>query len=82
MASAFSLGLPVIGIRGDMNNEILKHNENIYLSIGLDASHLAKDIKFVLESKVLLNVLREGAVGTFNNYLSWTEIAKKILDSF
>ncbi len=70
IAAGFSANLPVIGIKGDMNNELLSRNKALYLEDGNDASSIADRIIEV----VLHREYNNESYKFWQEYLSWDKI--------
>lgn len=78
LAAAMASGLPVIGIKGDMNNPILKHGENIWLS-EYNIQKLSEDLLLLAKNEELRQKLVANAKKTFEENLTWEVIAEKLL---
>lgn len=76
LAAAFATGLPVIGIKGDMNNALLRHGENIWLAAGGSAYELGTAISTLLANKGLLDRMKAGGKALFAGHLSWQAISR------
>lgn len=78
LASAMASGLAVLGIKGDMNNPILKHGENIWLS-EYNIQKLSEDLLLLAKNEELRQKLVANAKKTFEENLTWEVIAEKLL---
>ncbi len=79
LACGFSLGVPVVGIKGDMNNTLLKHGENILLADANQPLDVFKALKTCLESTTYAQILGNNAQALYHNELRWTTLAAKHL---
>lgn len=82
LAAAFSAGLPVIGVRGDMTNALLRHKENIWLEQENSVRAFVSAISKLSEDESLRQKLREGGRILFEDYLSWACIARQYRQLF
>ena len=80
LACAFSLNIPIIGTKGDMNNALLKDGENILLT---DIIHtpdaLYDNFKACLSSKKYADDLGNCAKELYKKSLTWQIIATQFL---
>jgi len=76
LAAAFATGLPVIGIRGDMNNALLRHGENIWLAASGSPHDLGAAISTLLANKSLHDRLKAGGNALFAGHLSWQAVSR------
>ena len=85
LACVFSLGVPIVGIKGDMNNVLLKDNENILLANLNEPDSLYKALKNALNTEGSSDVgfglsdLGRNAYTTYQNALSWEVIGQQFL---
>ena len=79
LACVFSLGVPVIGIKGDMNNTLLKHNVNIVLVHVFEEDSLYNALKKGLNTEGGQK-LGQGARHFYDTALSWDVLGKKFMD--
>ncbi len=80
LACVFSLGVPIIGIKGDMNNVLLKDNENILLANLNESDSLYKALKNALNTEgVVSEQLGRNAHAIYQNALSWEVIGQQFL---
>jgi glycosyltransferase involved in cell wall biosynthesis len=79
LACAFSLGIPIIGIKGDMNNRLLEHKINILLADTTQKNALFDAIDSCLISTKNQSKLSENAYNLYENALKWPIVAEKIL---
>jgi glycosyltransferase involved in cell wall biosynthesis len=79
LACGFSLGVPVVGIKGDMNNTLLQHGRNILLADSRQPLELYKMLQKVLQSTDYADALAQNAYALYENELSWETLAAKHL---
>ena len=85
LACVFSLGVPIVGIKGDMNNALLKDNDNILLANLNEPDSLYKALKNALNTEGSSDVgfgmsdLGRNAYATYQNTLSWEVIGQQFL---
>jgi glycosyltransferase involved in cell wall biosynthesis len=79
LACGLSLGVPVVGIKGDMNNALLKHDENIILADANEPLDLYKSLKTSLLYEDKRQFLGQNAKELYDNHLSWNVIAAQHL---
>ncbi len=79
LACGFSLGIPIIGIKGDMNNSLLKHDENILLVDIYQPDDLYKSLKKGLDTEGSRQRLGQGAADLYNTALAWDVVGKQYL---
>ena len=85
LACVFSLGVPIVGIKGDMNNALLKDNDNILLANLNEPDSLYKALKNALNTEGSSDVgfglsdLGRNAYTTYQNALSWEVIGQQFL---
>jgi glycosyltransferase involved in cell wall biosynthesis len=79
LACAFSLGIPVIGIKGDMNNRLLSHGKNIVLVDMTHTTALFDALHACFSTPDLATELSKNAEEMYNNQLKWSLITDKIL---
>ncbi len=79
LACGCSLGIPVVGAKGDMNNALLEHGKNILLVDILDENALHAAIKSGLSSKEKSAELGQNARKLYDEHLDWPVLAGKFL---
>jgi glycosyltransferase involved in cell wall biosynthesis len=79
LACGFSLGIPIIGIKGDMNNSLLKHDDNILLVDIYHPNDLYKSLKYCLDTEGVRQRLGQGAADLYNTALAWNIVGKQYL---
>lgn len=79
LAAAFAAGLPVVGVRGDMNREPLRHGENILLAENGDSKTLHVAILRLKNDSVLREKLRVNGQALYQEHLRWEVIAGQFL---
>ena len=79
LACALSLGIPVVGIKGDMNSSFLKHRENIYLANIFEENDLYKALKMGFDTEGE-GSLGQGGRALYDSVLSWEVLGKKFLN--
>ena len=79
LACGFSLGIPIVGIKGDMNNSLLKHDENILLVDMYQPNDLYKSLKICLDTEGSRQRLGQGAADLYNTALAWNIVGKQYL---
>ena len=79
LACVFSLGVPIVGIKGDMNNALLKDNENILLANLNEPNSLYQTLKNVLNTEGSSEQFGRNAYATYQNALSWEVIGQQFL---
>jgi glycosyltransferase involved in cell wall biosynthesis len=75
LACGFSLGIPVIGIKGDMNNALLKNGENILLVDMNQKFALYQALKNSIQPSEYTQKLGEKAKELYENTLNWHILA-------
>ena len=78
LAALFAAGLPVIGVKGDMNNQLLVHGENIWLIDMSTATSIFEGFKLVLESRLGREKISEKTRAFYAQYLDWKILAKRL----
>jgi len=81
LAAAFAAGLPVVGVRGDMSREPLRHGENIWLTENGDAENLREAIWKLYADVVLREKLRANGAALYEEHLRWEIIARQFLNT-
>jgi glycosyltransferase involved in cell wall biosynthesis len=79
LACAFSLGIPIVGIKGDMNNRLLEHERNILLADTTQKNALFNAIDGCLSSTEKHSKLSKNACNLYENALKWPIVADKFL---
>lgn len=79
LACAFSLGIPIVGTKGDLNNHLLKDGKNIVLTDIMDTNALYPALKSCFHSKAYALKLGQNARQLYNKHLRWEAVAEKIL---
>lgn len=79
LACAYSLGIPIVGTKGDLNNCLLKDGKNIILTDIMDTDTLYKALKSGFNSKALALELGHNARQLYDNHLRWEAVAEKFL---
>ncbi len=79
LACGLSLGIPVVGARGDMNNALLRHGENILLVDLLDERELAETFRGLFLNKERAAALGLAARKLHDEHLAWPISAQKML---
>lgn len=79
LACALSIGIPVIGVKGDLNNKLLKHNENIILVEIHRPGALYEALRVGLGEGPLREKLGHGARELFEKHLSWKVLGERFL---
>ena len=79
LACAFSLGIPIVGTKGDMNNALLKDGENILLTDLNLPDALFQNLKKCLLSPQFADALSQNAKETYQKSLKWDVIAQQFL---
>ncbi|MEZ4843456.1 MAG: glycosyltransferase family 4 protein [Bacteroidia bacterium] len=74
LAAAFQFGLPIIGFKGDMTNDLLVDGENIILCEEYKSSVLAANIHKLIIDKNLKQTISSGAKLTFAKYFAQKRI--------
>ncbi|MBL7795922.1 MAG: glycosyltransferase family 4 protein [Saprospiraceae bacterium] len=80
LAAAFAAWLPVVGIRGDMSREPLRHGENIWLAENGDAETLHEVILRLKNESALREKLRMNGKILYQEHLRWEVIAGEFLN--
>lgn len=76
LAAAFASGLPIIGAKGPLTDELFKDGENVLLLNDLQIENIASKIIRLVKGVELRNKLSKGALETYNKYLNWEVIGK------
>ncbi|MBL7776539.1 MAG: glycosyltransferase family 4 protein, partial [Saprospiraceae bacterium] len=79
LAAAFEAGLPVVGTRGDMNNALLRHGENIWLAENDSPDALEEAIELLLSQADIRRRLGLNGKQLFQQELDWSVLAGKLL---
>jgi glycosyltransferase involved in cell wall biosynthesis len=79
LACALSLGIPVIGIKGDMNNALLKPDENILLVDINQPNTLYEALKYCFHTEGVRQKLGQGARHLYDTALAWDVVGKQYL---
>jgi glycosyltransferase involved in cell wall biosynthesis len=79
LATALSLGVPVVGVKGDLNNALLKHDKNILLVNLNEPMALYETLKYCLDTEGVSKRLGAGAKDLFDTALDWTVVGKQYL---
>ncbi len=79
LACVFSLGIPVIGVKGDMNNALLRDKENILLPNINEPDALYESLKYCLDTEGSSEKLGRGATDLYETHLSWNVVGKQYL---
>jgi glycosyltransferase involved in cell wall biosynthesis len=79
LACGFSLGVPVVGIKGDMNNALLVDKKNILLADSYKPFDLYESLKIALKPTNFAQELGENARKLYENDLTWEILAAKHL---
>ena len=80
LACVFSLGVPIVGIKGDMNNVLLRDKENILLVNLNEPNNLYESLKNALDTEGSSKQLGRNAYATYQNALSWNVIGQQFLE--
>lgn len=80
LACVFSLGIPIVGIKGDMNNALLKDNDTILLPNLNEPDALYHALKTALNTEGSTSArLGRNAYELYETALSWQVIGKQFL---
>ncbi len=79
LACAFSLGIPIVGSKGDMNNKLLVHGENILLTDIRNETAIYESLKSCLDSDSLSQHLGRKARQFHDQSLQWSASAEQFL---
>ena len=79
LACGCSLGIPVVGAKGDMNNALLEHGKNILLVNILEKEALRGAIESCFSSKEKAAQLGRNARKLYDEALDWPVLAEKLL---
>jgi glycosyltransferase involved in cell wall biosynthesis len=79
LALACALGMPIVGTKGDLNNQLLMDNNNILLVNIQDTESLYQALKSCLDDKKLRNNLGENAQQLYQQKLEWGVVANQFL---
>ena len=77
LAAGFALGLPVVGIEGDMNGSLFKHGDNIWLAKNGESDTLEQTILSLMENPQQLQNLKAGSSKLHEQHLAWRQIAQQ-----
>lgn len=80
LAALFAAGLPVIGVKGDMNNQLLVHGENIWL-LNFTGHVFYQEIQLLLADERKMNCLADRGRKLYDSNLSWASIGNSFLDA-
>lgn len=78
LACVLSLGIPVVGVKGDMNNTLLKHENNILLVDIHQPNTLYESLKYCLSTEGAKKMGQE-AKELYQTALSWNVLSKQFL---
>lgn len=78
LAALFAAGLPVIGVKGDMNNRLLEHGTNIWLVDTRVATSIFERFKAVLESRSIREKFSKKGKAFYKQYLDWEVLANRL----
>lgn len=79
LATVFSLGIPVIGVKGDLNNALLRDKENILLPNLNDPDALYNALKYCLNTEGASEKLGRAAREFYETHLAWNVVGKQYL---
>lgn len=79
LACAMSLGIPLVGSKGDMNNQLLINGQNILLTDIRDSTAVYESLKSCLDSEVLSAQLGKNAHQFYQQHLTWAVTAEQFL---
>jgi glycosyltransferase involved in cell wall biosynthesis len=79
LATVLSLGIPVIGIKGDLNNALLRHEQNIYLVNMNEKNALLNALKKCLNTEGVSQKLGLGARDLYEKSLTWAIVGQQYL---
>jgi glycosyltransferase involved in cell wall biosynthesis len=79
LATVLSLGIPVIGIKGDLNNALLRHEQNIYLINMNEKNALLNALKKCLNTEGVSQTLGLGARDLYEKSLTWEVVGPQYL---
>ncbi len=79
LACGLSLNVPIIGTKGDMNNQLLKDKENILLVDINDKNAVINAFKACFESSNLSQKLGNNARELYDNALTWRVLSDAFL---
>ena len=79
LACALSLGIPVVGTKGDMNNDLLKDGDNILLPDIRNKEDLFGALKSCFDSPEFASKLGKNARHLYENNLRWEVISDQYL---
>ncbi len=79
LACALSLGIPVVGTKGDMNNDLLKDGNNILLPDIRNTKELFDALKSCFDSPALASKLGRNARDLYEKNLRWEVIANQYM---
>lgn len=79
LACVFSLGVPIVGIKGDMNNALLKDNDNILLTNLNETDALYNSLKNALNTEGSCEQLGRNAYALYETALAWDVIGRQFL---
>lgn len=80
-AAAMAAGLPVVGFKGDMTEDILTHGENIWFCEDATPENIASAIETVAGSPEIRERLHCGARDLYHKFLSWEAIGASYLSA-
>jgi glycosyltransferase involved in cell wall biosynthesis len=80
-AAAVAAGLPVLGFKGDMTDDVLRHGENIWFCRDSSIENIAGAILHLISSPDVREKLHYGAIDLHQRYLSWDIIGEKYLST-
>lgn len=79
LACALSLGIPIVGSKGDMNNRLLVDGENILLTDIRSTQAVYQSLKSCLDSDSLSQYLGRNARQFYDQSLQWSASAEQFL---
>jgi glycosyltransferase involved in cell wall biosynthesis len=79
LAAAYAAGLPVVGMRGDMNNHLLRPGQNIALCANDQPETVARIISDLLRDAGQRQNLATGGKRLFSEHLSWPRLTEAYL---
>ena len=79
LACALSVGVPIVGTAGDLNNRLLLDGQNILLTDIMDAPILSEALRGALNPEIGRTMGIE-ARKLYDTHLTWTVLADKFLD--
>jgi glycosyltransferase involved in cell wall biosynthesis len=80
LACGLSLNIPIIGTKGDMNNQLLRDKENIILVDINDKNAVVNAFKSCFDSPSFSQKLGNNARDLYDKQLIWKELARRFLE--